>query len=325
MKKQEIDIQAYSSQHDVAAVAALWQELLGQTWPLNQYRLELVLAGSQPQHFVARSESGRVLGFVATFRRQREGETIGHIGALLVASDQQRRGLGSQLHATALAYLYGTGVTAVQLGSITPRFWCGVPENLPTATAFFRKQGWALGEAEHGDGVVYDLVQDLSTYEIPPRIVQRMQQERITLETCTDANVADVLAFEGHHFPHWLPAYQEAVAMGDRQDLLAARDEQGQVIGTLLLYAPNSHSHRTELIWQGLLGEDAGAMGSVGVAESERGRGIGIALVAYGSAIQRARGVRNCLIDWVELTDFYAKDGYTRWRKYATSWRVLPK
>jgi beta-N-acetylhexosaminidase len=62
-------------------------------------------------------------------------------------------------------------------------------------------------------------------------------------------------------------------------------------------------------------------MGSVGVAESERGRGIGLGMVAQASELLKERGVRNCYIDWVELTDFYSKVGYTKWREYSLSWR----
>jgi beta-N-acetylhexosaminidase len=190
-----------------------------------------------------------------------------------------------------------------------------VPDNLAAAKSFFAAQGWNLSDT------VYDLVQDLSTYTTPPAIYQRMTKQQITLEPATQADGADVLAFEKREFPHWLMHYERCVRLGDYQDLLVARDQQGQILGTLMVYTAQSSSERHDLIWQGVLGSDAGAFGAVGVAESQQGRGIGIALVARASDILKERGVRNCAIDWVLLTDFYGKLGYTKWRAYHSDWR----
>jgi hypothetical protein len=41
------------------------------------------------------------------------------------------------------------------------------------------------------------------------------------------------------------------------------------------------------------------------------------------SDVLKARGIKNCYIDWVELTDFYAKLGYAKWRSFATSKRQI--
>jgi beta-N-acetylhexosaminidase len=87
------------------------------------------------------------------------------------------------------------------------------------------------------------------------------------------------------------------------------------------MYTPQSHPERTDVIWQTLLGHEAGGIAAVGVAQTARGRGIGIAIVARASEILKEAGVHNCYIDWVELTDFYAKLGYEKWREYRTSVR----
>ncbi|HXR65263.1 MAG TPA: GNAT family N-acetyltransferase, partial [Ktedonobacteraceae bacterium] len=101
------------------------------------------------------------------------------------------------------------------------------------------------------------------------------------------------------------------------------RDQKtGQVVGTLLMSTPQAHAERTDLVWRVLLGADAGSMGAVGVAEAEQGRGIGIALVARASDLLKERDVRNCYIDWVVITDFYARVGYKKWRAFQMSERA---
>ncbi len=302
-------IQPYDADRDLADVHRLWQAVFSSTWSLNQERLAKVLNGPEPQHFVARI-NGQLVGFVATLQSSQDTEKKGQLAALLVHPDMQRQGIGTALYDTAMTHFKTTGTNLVQLGSIIPRFWPGIPTHLSAAVAFFRDRGWKPDET------VYDISQDLSNYQTPTNIIQRTESEHITITSATSQNVTDVLAFEAKEFPHWLPLYERCAALGDYRDLLAAREDDGRVVGTLIMYSPLSHPKRADLIWQDILGENGGAIGAVGVDEQERGRGIGIALVAAASELQKQRNVQNCFIDWVVLTDFYAKVGYSKWREY---------
>jgi predicted N-acetyltransferase YhbS len=309
-------IQQYDANRDAAAVYELWQTALANEWPLSVERMNKVLAQSEPQHFVARVNN-KVVGFVATFKSFREKEKIGHLGALFVSPEMQGQGVGTALHVAALDYLRSKDLKTVQLGSTFPRFWYGIPTNLAGALVFFRHQGWEITDT------AYDLVQDLINYTTPSYITQRMEQERITIAGSTSDNVTDVLSFIANEFPNWLTLYERCADLGDYRDLLVARDHDDHVVGSLIMYSPTSHPERTDVIWQDLLGEDTGALGAVGVALSERKRGIGIALVARASEILKERHVQNCYIDWVKLTDFYAKAGYEKWREFYLSWLNL--
>lgn len=88
------------------------------------------------------------------------------------------------------------------------------------------------------------------------------------------------------------------------------------MIGSLILYSLQSHPTRMDVLWQQLLGETTGAIGCVGVAESQRGRGVGLGIVAAASEIMCKRDVERCYIDWVVLIDFYGKLSYRIWRGY---------
>ena len=301
---------------DAAPAFTLWQTTIGQEWPIDFQRFQQILSAPQAGHFVARAQ-GQVIGFVATAQSPSWGKQMGHLLALLVAPHWQRKGLGRALHERALSHLQEAQVDSIQLGGRSPRFWCGVPENLPNALAFFQAYGWEFTET------VYDLTQDLSQYTTPPAIYQRMETEQVTLNPASQADISEVLTFEAREFPNWLSHYERLATLGEYRDILTARDQKtGQVVGTLLMSTPQAHAERTDLVWRVLLGADAGSMGAVGVAEAEQGRGIGIALVARASDLLKERDVRNCYIDWVVITDFYARVGYKKWRAFQMSERA---
>ncbi|HEY7418934.1 MAG TPA: GNAT family N-acetyltransferase, partial [Ktedonobacteraceae bacterium] len=239
-------IQPYDTDRDEAAVLDLWQKTIGKEWPVSPSHFHYVLAGPESQHFVVREE-GQVIGFSATFKSVRASQRLGHLAALLVAPHKQGRGIGTALHTIALKQL--SGLSAVQLGSISPRFWCGVPGNLPSATRFFHARGWRFSET------VYDLVQDLRHYVTPPYIYQRMERENISFEMATSQSIGDILAFETREFPNWLTYYKQYSDIGDYQDLLVARDNNsGHIVGTLVMYSSQSHPSRTDVIWQTMPG-----------------------------------------------------------------------
>jgi beta-N-acetylhexosaminidase len=316
MKKIEhmqANIQRYNGERDTAEVFNLWQATVGREWPLEASRFERIITGYGAQNFIAQ-EDGQTAGFVAT--RKDEGST-GYIAVLLVAPEWQRQGIGTALHQAALQYLSGLSVKRVQLGGGSPRFFPGVPDNLPSAVAFFRDQGWEV------DHVTYDLVQDLRGYATPPAVWYRLERQRIRFEIATKEHEEELLAFEEREFPQWLGAFQHVAMLGDYSDLLIGRDEAGQIVASLILYTPESHPERSDVIWQVLLGNNTGAIGCVGVAEAQQGRGIGIALVARATELLLERGVDTCYIDWVVLIEFYAKLGYEMWREYHMCWRDI--
>ncbi|MBO0782792.1 MAG: GNAT family N-acetyltransferase, partial [Ktedonobacteraceae bacterium] len=228
---------------------------------------------------------------------------------------EQGRGIGSVLHDAALAHLRTSGVRNIQLGGLVPRFWCGLPTNLEAARSFFEHRGWQFGQK------VVDMVRDLRDYTTPERISQRMEQEGIRFETATPESIAEVLAFETREFPNWTMHFERHARLGDHSDIVIARDPHKGIVGTVSTNSPRSNPASPDIIWQSLLGQDSGHIGAVGVAASERGRGIGIGIVARASEILKERGVRNCYIDWLVLVDFYAKLGYATCQAYWMGWR----
>ena len=69
-------------------------------------------------------------------------------------------------------------------------------------------------------------------------------------------------------------------------------------------------------VWRLSLGEKWGSLGPIGVATQERGRGLGHALLGSALINLKQRGVRQCIIDWTTLDDFYGKHGFEVSRRY---------
>ncbi len=309
MQKTFNTIEPYVFDMDVTAIFALWQQTAGQKWPLSVTHLRQTLASPEARHFIAK-ENGQIVGLLAGLKRYGEEAEKAHITALLVAPTWQRRGIGTALYNTALEHFKAEGVRHVQVGGGWPRFWPGVPANLSAGLAFFHDQGW------HFDHTVYDLIQDLRRYTTPSYVKSRMVRERISFEVATHETIDEALAFEMREFPGWVDHFQRVAGVGDYSDIVMARDATGEVVAALATYSKLSHPSRCDVLWQRLLGNHPGAIGCVGVAEAERGRGIGLGLVAWASELLRDQGLASCYIDWVFLTEFYARLGYEKWRVY---------
>jgi GNAT superfamily N-acetyltransferase len=287
-----IAVRAFDPIADRAALARLWATTLESVWPLDPDALEVIRDG------LVAERRGEVVGLAAV--------NAGSIPLLLVAPPEQRTGVGSALHAAALELLRERGAERVSLGrGGEDHLWPGVPANLPDAAAFFQAHGWAW------DHVAIDLVRDLRGYVDPICAVARAAESGINLAVGTD--LPQVLAFEEAHFPEWLVSFRR----GD-SSILAARNSEGTVVGTLLFRGPGPVS----TFWR-LLGADSAAIACVGVAESAQGRGVGSALVARASELLRDAGARVSLIDWVVRTDFYGRVGYEPWREYLMATREL--
>ncbi len=303
-------IEPYDPTRDEAAIFDLWQRALGAQWPMTPEQLRRVIEapGTHNAHLVAR-DGAQLIGLAATQHGERD-----NLVALLVDPDWRQRGIGTALHDAALDRLHGAGARRVQLGGGETRFWPGVPANLPAARSFFEARGWTFS------GQSIDLTHDLRGYETPATL--RLSQA--VFRVATPADMDKLLEFEQREFPYWRGAYQVVAQFGDIDDFLLACDpHNGAIIGALIIYTPHSHPSRTDVIWKTLLGDDAGGLGCVGVAQAARKYGAGTALVARGSEIAKERGVGNCFIGWTGLREFYGRLGYREWQSYAMSTREL--
>jgi ribosomal protein S18 acetylase RimI-like enzyme len=286
---------------DVDAVYQLWQEALGTSWPITPDFLALLLSdyghANVDEHLVA-EQDGQLIGFIAM---RTDSPTEGSIPLVMVSPTKQRQGIGRRLQAVAVERFHQKDIDIISLGH--GPFWPGVPHECPGAVEFFKACGWKLLDTN------YDLLQDLTAYQTPSGVLERIAPLHIDFRLASPTDVVTIVDFEQRVFPFWSQFFKGTADAGKYTDILAAWDGQ-TVVGTLLLEAAPAH-------WHLLLGDDMGNIGCVGVDEHCQGQGIGLALVATASAILQKRGVRQCVIGWTDLLNFYGKLGYTIWRTYA--------
>ena len=304
-------LRAYEPAQDEPAVLALWGACLGERWPVEPAAFRRILAGGE--HVVAELD-GRTVGFAATYPGGRRP------GLLLVLVDpaHQRRGLGRALHDQALARLRERGASAAQLaaGGGGRYFWPGVPVDLPQAWAFFDALGWKSEE------LAADLTLDLADYATPGWVYERLGGQGVTLATAAPEDADEVVAWERRHLPGWEEFFAAPFASGEPEDVLLARGSDGAILGTLLLNGPDAR-WRGPLTWARRLGPGTGAVGAVGVAESARNRGIGLALVARATELLKERRLARSYVGWTWLRDWYGKLGYRVWMEHRVSARDL--
>ncbi|KAF7729007.1 hypothetical protein EC973_005038 [Apophysomyces ossiformis] len=301
---------------DLEGVFELWQDTLGKDWPLTKENFNLVLTNTvRPRHWIVRNEHRKIVGFIATQILPRS-VGAGQLVLLMVSPAYENQGIGSCLHNSALEHWAMEGIHSLKIGSNYPRFFPGIPDSCKRALEFFKERGWCVD-----DDVVWDLIRDLRSYETSKAISTRMAKENIWFGRILPSQLWEVFALQERNFPRWLSRYQTVAEQGDLQDIIVARDggENGRVVASLTIHTTNiSNDKRSDLIWtdQSLYGVKSGAISYVGVAEEERGRGIGIGIVAYANEILKKRGVEKVYIDFVRIPDFYKRLGYDFWRGY---------
>lgn len=295
------------SQIDTQAAHALWN-ITFKDWPLSYKNFALVLSRmQQPHYYVAYTRQQEMVGLAVA----QIMENSGQLALLMVHPQYRHQGIGTHLNDLCLQMFRIQGLS-VMLGSCYPRFFCGLPNE--EFKGFFEHRGYTFQPEP-----VWDLMGDLTGYQMPVSLSARMAKEGISFEPIQPDQAQELLDFQHKYFSYWVSTYQHHIDLGDYQDLIVARDRTSKIVGSLVLNTTGqSHGFRTDLIWTNkeLFGESSGGMACVGVAEEERGRGIGIGLVAYANETLRKRGVKLSYVDWVELTDFYSRTGYQKWRSY---------
>jgi GNAT superfamily N-acetyltransferase len=234
----------------------------------------------------------------------------GWIDALAVAPDFRRQGIGSRLLTWAEGWLLGQGAHAIRVGGSLRPFVAGLPAEL-ASDGFFARHGYG-GDPDHGVHEVWDVAADLSQYS-PPRAVVPIDGR---VRAATPADRDAIAAFYQREFPgRWHYEFEQYLTDGGRiADYMALWTARG-VDGCCILTFSDS-LHPIERFYPYRLPQPWGQLGSIGVSADRRGRGYGAALLDAGLRRLHANGVNGCVIDWTNLLEFYAKFGFTPYRRY---------
>jgi beta-N-acetylhexosaminidase len=319
--RKMITFRAYEPEQDELQVYQLWQRMLSDSWPIPRETFHAVIVANedyQPGDHLAAIDDRGIMGFVATQVPQRQNNLIlqGKILVILMAPEYLGEGFGRELLDRAIAALKQQGVGEVQLGGGSIYFWQGVPTNLLSAWLFFEHLGWPEQERS------FDLIGDLRDYATPQEVYERLRPS-ITIGLATPDDREAILQFESEHFPGWLPFYERVLRHNGYADIVVAKDTYEGVVGISSILDPRALWWHYDIRWLHLFPEHTGGIGPLGVAETMREKGIGLALAARVTEELRNRGFVKSYVGWTWLVDWYGKLGYKVWQEYIMSWRKM--
>ena len=251
-----------------------------------------------------------VVGFCLSIARQTPLENAppdadrGYVTLIGVLPAEQRRGIGSQLLNAAEAYLRGQGRSLVMVSSYAPGYFIpGVDVSAySSGHAFFAKHGYKE--------VIRPVAMQTSLWELrqPEWVGERackLAGEGVTVSPFTAELTLPLLEFARQEFPgDWVRVVREAatriVTYGDSPSRLFAAVDRGRVVGL---------SHY-----------DNERFGPIGVAASQRGRGLGQVLMYRTLLAQRDAGFRAAWFLWSDdktAAKLYNGAGFREVRRFA--------
>lgn len=202
------------------------------------------------------------------------------------------------------------GNTSLLFGMDSRHFWPGLPADFKKLNDFLMIEGFSIS------GEFFDLERDLSDYQ-PPK---PLPTEGVEFRLLTPEDHPSLVRFFDREFPErW--RYDMMWKLENEQSYagLMGLIYQEEVHGFASLQDSNSKFPIGGAIWRNDLGENWGALGPIGVSNAVRGFGWGGALLSAGLLELKSRGVRQCIIDWTTLGDFYGKHGFEITRNYRSA------
>ncbi|AAM23519.1 ribosomal protein S18 acetylase RimI-like enzyme [Caldanaerobacter subterraneus subsp. tengcongensis MB4] len=297
-------------------IVRLWNKELGKEFPLRkelfyQNSLEdknVLLEGS----WIA-LEKEKLVGFIISKIWKEDLECVknkkdtGYIQVILVDSDYRNKGIGSELLRKAEEALKANGVKTVVLGQDPWHYFPGIPSEYIDTVEWFKKKGYVEFGEEYdlycrlnGEGQV-----TLPVFpEVEFKILDKWQKNSF-------------LEFLNRCFPgRWeYEAIKYFEKGGEGREFVVA-EKKGKIIGFCRINDSKSPFIAQNVYWAPLFEEELGGIGPLGIDPEERGKGYGLAIVQAGMYFLNQRGIRNIVIDWTNLVDFYGKLGCKVWKRY---------
>ncbi len=303
-------------------VIELWNRCLGAEYPLTDRLFQQnVLSdpfGQAAGNLVALQDN-RVVGWaLCRVLRQIPQELArsagrASIGALCVAQEYRRRGIGSRLYAQAEAFVRAQGATTFSVVHYPYHLLAGIPSECPDLKAFLARQGF------EGWTETYDLHRELTDPTLGDLLAntERRRPPGTDIHPAGRGDESGVIDFVGREFPGgWDYDTKRFFTKGGTPSDVIIVVEGRAILGFAQTTTLESVELRGSTHWVSQRPGRWGGLGPIGIAAGHRRRGLGIALLAAGVAHLRARGVDELVIDWTDLVDFYGRLSFRIWKRY---------
>lgn len=204
------------------------------------------------------------------------------------------------------------GIKEVHFGGDPQNFLSGLPSSLEgDYLSLLEKSGFR----KHG--VVYDLYQNISKFNIFNKISNERLQKKLHIEKATKETEHLLLKFLEKYFPErW---YFEAENIrripGGIEDYWILRSNDS-LLGFSRINTFKSSYLGPNINWCFKWQKDSLGLGPIGIADNCRGKGHGIYLMVNIIQYFQQKGYKHMVIDWTDLVDYYKKIGFEPWIKY---------
>jgi GNAT superfamily N-acetyltransferase len=306
-------------------IAAIWSKACGDELAISAKGVAYSLRPAAMQRQVGwlAYADGEVIGFVIA--SQISGDplvappTRGYIDAIAVDPSHQKQGIGARLISTAEQWLVAQNCRQLVLGSSLHHLVPGLPDSTGSLDFFLQRDFQHLSPDGVTPAAVWDLSADLASYTPPAT----MHEVAGAVRPAQQHDLAAFLKFMEREFPgRW--HYKVATFSHERQrlsDYMLLWTERG-VDGFCQLCFEDSQ-RPMELYYPYRLPRPWGQLGPIGVSADLRGQGFGSALLDASLRRLHNNGINGCLIDWTEHLDFYAKFGFSPYRRYLRLGKTL--
>lgn len=306
-------------QENYGEIISLWNKNIGVAYPMDHRLFEENLeADHNFKKIVAAYCGGSLIGFVIMKQwTEKSGNIlpnngVGHINSIIVDANYRNQGIGSELLNKAEDELKAKGVKKLTIGGDHFHFFPGVPMEF----RIFEKI--LLKRAYEASNIYNDMICDISKVDLEKlQGIKLNNKASYIIETLNDSCKDELLSFLERCFSgRWYGDINSFFDMGmDNSDIVVIKDGN-KIIGFCHIYDSNSITIGPPIYWRELLGENYGGLGPIGIDASYRGGGLGQTILYKSLELLKARGVKNMVIDWTDLVEFYGKFSFIPWKKY---------
>lgn len=313
MRVATVSIRTYRGGDETGIVSCWNRSCPGDGIHLTTFvRRVLCDANFDPEGLFIAEAQGRIVGFLYAVARRvplvatdLEPEN-GWITAFGVDPEYQRQGVGTSLMEAAFGFFSARGRRTVSFSDYAPNYFVpGIDRTTyPAAAAFLERVGFRS---------VYSCVsmdKSLILYQTPADVLavkKEREAEGYRFESLSPARVAETIRFANEAFhADWGRAIREAVISGIPYDqFLIAIDPLERVVGFAMFGGYDGISER---------------FGPFGVADSQRGKGIGKVLLYLTLDVMRSKGLHGCWFLWTgersPAGHLYRRAGFTVTRTF---------
>ncbi|KAH7128048.1 hypothetical protein B0J13DRAFT_143270 [Dactylonectria estremocensis] len=300
-----------SSEEDFGKVWQMWQIIFPQ-WPIERERLERILHQFAGHHYI--HDKGFCLSYLA------DGGN-GKIAVIGVVPEYRGKGLGTAFMEKAQAELRnaarasgGGELKSLEIGSWTPRFWPQLPVDFsPEVKDFFIHRGFHKSTKPG----VRDLYKDIRGSIVPPEVLEKVAKTNLKFSPWSPELYEECMTKQRANFT-WGQAYEALAAYGQHHEIMVAFDpDTNTQIGWTLMCSPSAIINSIfAFLPLAPSKEKTGLIAAVGVDESARGKGVGLAMMVKALESMRERGVEGVFIDSVAIRGFYEQLGFETFFEY---------